>query len=210
MRTRSWSSLVPPVLVLLASPAPAADGPAWAVTRGEVRVVCPMTVGGSFEAKTGSLSGSLSLASTRPPVLDGELSVDLTTLDTGIGLRNDHLRGEYLEIDKGAGFAKATLSDIQLGDLDPQTLQGRTTFAGTFLLHGTRRPIRGQAEIHRQGPAVRVEASFPLTLADYGIPKPQYLGVGVKGEVQVKVFLVATTEAAPMTTPSARPGAVSR
>jgi hypothetical protein len=180
------------------------------VTRGEVRVVCPMTVGGSFEAKTGSLVGNLTLATPRPPALDGELSVDLATLDTGIGLRNDHLRGEYLEVGRGAGFTRATLSDIRLGDVDPLTFQGRTAFAGTFLLHGAQKAITGQAEIRREGSAIRVEASFPVILADYGIPKPQYLGVGVKTEVQVRVFLVLRAEAAAMANPSARPGSASR
>ena len=92
---------------------------------------------------------------------------------------------------KGQSFEHAVLSDIRLGDVDPETFQGRTAFSGTFSLHGTQRAISGQAEVRRQGDSVRVEASFPVTLADYGIPKPQYLGVGVKEEVQVKVSLVA-------------------
>ena len=37
-----------------------------------------------------------------------------------------------------------------------------------------------------------MEASFLVKLADFGIPKPQYLGVGVKSEVQVKVTLTGT------------------
>ena len=44
---------------------------------------------------------------------------------------------------------------------------------------------------------MRVEAAFPVTLADYGIAKPRYLGVGVKDEVEVKVSLVAVPAAAP-------------
>ena len=34
------------------------------------------------------------------PALDGSLAVDPRTLDTGIGLRNEHLKGTYLEVDK--------------------------------------------------------------------------------------------------------------
>ena len=48
------------------------------------------------------------------PHFDGNLTVDLRTLDTGIGLRNDHLRDHYLEVDKGPGFDKAILSEIVL------------------------------------------------------------------------------------------------
>ena len=50
---------------------------------------------------------------------DGSLAVDLRTLDTGIGLRNEHLREKYLEVDKGPGFDTATLSEIDLNGFNP-------------------------------------------------------------------------------------------
>lgn len=174
----------------------AAQRPAWRVVRGDVRVLCPMTVGGSFEARTRSLTGTLSLAAAHPDTLDGELSVELDRLDTGIALRDEHLRDGYLEVGKDPGFVKAVLSGIQLPDADAETFQGRTRFSGTFQLHGARRQVLGQAEIRRQGSRVRVEASFPVTLADYGIAKPQYLGVGVKEQVRVEVTLLAEPEPA--------------
>jgi hypothetical protein len=155
-----------------------------------------MTVGGSFEAKTSSLTGALAVGDSRPAVISGDLSVDLRTLDTGMGMRNDHLRNEYLEVGHGEGFERAVLSEIHLGDVDPATFQGRTGFTATFLLHGAKRTVTGHAEIHRDGSSVRVEAGFPVTLADYGIAKPRYLGVGVKDEVEIKVSLVAVPGAA--------------
>jgi hypothetical protein len=185
-------------LITLAAWSRAADDSGWHVTQGEVRVYCPMTVGGGFEAKTRAVTGSLALASARPPVLTGGLSVDLGTLDTGIGLRNEHLRSNYLEVGRGEGFGQAVLTDIHVGDVDPSTFEGRTSFTGEFRLHGARNQVKGQADIRRDGLAIRVEASFPVTLAEYGIAKPQYLGVGVRTEVQVKVSLVlASTQALP-------------
>lgn len=168
-----------------------ADSSSWRVTRGDVRVTCVMTVGGSFEAKTPSLTGVVVVAGSHPSAFSGDLTVDLRTLDTGIALRNDHLRNEYLEVGHGDGFEQAVLSEIKLGDVDPNTFQGRTGFTATFLLHGAKRTVTGHAEIHRDGPSVRVEASFPVTLPDYGIAKPRYLGVGVKDEVEVKASFVA-------------------
>ena len=41
-----------------------------------MRVICPMTVGGSFDVKTAALSGSVT------------------------ALRNEHLRATYLEVDR--------------------------------------------------------------------------------------------------------------
>lgn len=169
----------------------AAAEESWRVVRGEVRVLCPMTVGGSFEAKTSTLAGTLTLAAPHAAQFSGDLTVDLKDLDTGIGLRNEHLRNEYLEANKDAAFEHAVLSDIKLGEIDPGTFQGRTPFSGTFLLHGVKKAVTGQADIRREGPSVRVDATFPVTIADYAIAKPQYLGVGVKDQVQVKVSLVA-------------------
>jgi polyisoprenoid-binding protein YceI len=160
------------------------------------RVLCPLTVGGSFEARTASLAGGMAVTVPRPATFVGDLAVDLRTLDTGIGLRNDHLREKYLEVGKGDGFDKAVLADVRLGEVDAETFQGHTTFTGTLRLHGTTKAVTGSADIRRVGTSVHVEAAFPVTLADYGIAKPQYLGVGVRSEVQVKVSFVATPGAA--------------
>ena len=179
---------------LLATNSSAGEGAAWRIGGGEVKVVCPLTVGGSFEARTASLTGTLSLTTPHPPAFAGELLVDVRTLDTGIDLRSDHMRTQYLEVGRGPGFEAAVLSEIGLGDVDVETFQGHTVFTGTLQLHGAKNKVRGGATIRREGGVVRMEASFPVKLADFGIPSPQYLGVGVRSEVQVKVALTATPE----------------
>jgi YVTN family beta-propeller protein len=77
------ASLLASLLSLLASPALGDDRPSWRVVQGDVRVTCPLTVGGSFEAKTSTLTGALAFASLHPAVFTGNLAVDLKTLDTG-------------------------------------------------------------------------------------------------------------------------------
>src|SRR5882762_2628767 len=119
----------------------AADTPAYRIVRREVRVLCPLTVGGSFEAVTTSLSGTLAVAALRPAVLSGNLTVDLSSLDTGIALRNAHMRDNYLEVGKGRDFATALLSDVRLDKVDASTFHGQTPFTGMLLLHGTRKPV---------------------------------------------------------------------
>jgi polyisoprenoid-binding protein YceI len=164
---------------------------AWTVTAGAVTVVCPLTVGGSFEARTTALAGRLAVDSAQPGRLAGELAVDLATLDSGISLRNTHMREHYLEVGKGEGYQRAHLKDIVLAG-DPATLSGATTFSATLLVHGVERPVRGSARVSREGAGIRVEASFPVALPDHGIAKPRYLGVGVRDEVTVKVKFQAS------------------
>jgi polyisoprenoid-binding protein YceI len=182
--------------VALSAPGAFADDTAWRVVRGDVRVVCPLTVGGSFEAKTDAIRGTVTLGAPAA-ALGGEISVDLGTLDSGIGLRNEHLRSKYLEVGRGPGFDRAVLSEIRLGDGDPRGALGKTHFSGAFLLHGTKKPVAGPATVRQEGKTVRVEATFPVTVSEFGIEKPQYLGVGVKDQVNVTVSLVAEPSAGP-------------
>ena len=77
-----------------------AQNASWTTGGGDVRVLCPLTIGGSFEAKTNALSGELVVDPTKSGAIDGALAVDLRTLQTGIGLRDDHMREGYLEVQK--------------------------------------------------------------------------------------------------------------
>ena len=158
----------------------------WRVEQGAVRVICPITIGGSFEAKTTALSGSVTAGGSASPAFEGSLTVNLRTLDTGIGLRNEHLRENYLEVGKGAGFDTATLSEIDLNGFNPHT-EGKGSFTGVLSLHGVSKPVTGAVDIRQSGAGLRVKASFPLQLSDYSIRPPRYLGVGVKDIVQVEV-----------------------
>jgi polyisoprenoid-binding protein YceI len=164
---------------------------AWTVSGGTVTVVCPLTVGGSFEAKTTAIAGRLAVDSSRPGALAGQLEVDLATLDSGIGLRNTHMRDNYLEVGKGEGYSRAVLKDIVLA-ADPAAFLGATTFTATLRVHGVERPVHGTARASREGTGVRIDATFPVVLPDHGISKPRYLGVGVRDEVQVRVKLQAS------------------
>ena len=162
------------------------------VTTGEVSIMCPLTVGGSFEAKTSAVTGELAVASGPEEPLKGELAVDLHKLQTGIGLRDRHMKDNYLEVKRGDGFASARLQDIKVDALD-----GKTSFRGVLMLHGERRQVTGTANIKPNGGGYRVEANFPVRISEFQIPDPTYLGVGVKDQVQVRVnFTVAPAGAA--------------
>ena len=81
------------------------------------------------------------------------------------------------------------LSDVAVRDAAGPAFEGRSAFVGTLLLHGVKGAAAGTAEIRRSGEGVRVDASFPLTLTDFGVQPPEYLGVGVANKVIVRVLL---------------------
>ena len=161
------------LLLLLASSGAGAEAPSWRIERGDVQILVPLRPGGAFTATSSSLGGTLTVAQGAPALLGGEISMDLATIDTGIGLRNQHLRENYLEVAKGKGFDRAVLSEIQLKDADGEAFEGRTAFTGTLLLHGVKHPLEGKAEVRRDGAGRRVRAEFPLTLSDFGITPPR-------------------------------------
>jgi len=128
-------------LVVLLCTSVAIGGTAtWHAGQSDVRVVCPMTVGGSFDAKSTALSGTVTLGASGSPAFEGTFAVDLRTLDTGIGLRNEHLRKNYLEVDKGTGYDQAVVSEIELKGLNPDAPEGKGSFTGSLTLHGVRSP----------------------------------------------------------------------
>ena len=147
-----------------------------------------MTIGGSFDAVTSSVSGTLRPETRGAGSYRGELLVDLTTLDTGIDLRNDHLRTRYLDTERGPDFRHAVLSAIVLAE-PPPARDGRheTRFSGALSLRGVQRSIEGEAALRLRNGRMQVEARFSLSLDAFDIPPPRYLGIGVRDAIEVTV-----------------------
>ncbi len=157
------------------------------VASGRITATCRLTLGGSFEAASDALEGQLSIAPDGDGTTSGTLRIPLETFDTGIGLRNTHMRENYLETGKGPDFAHATLTQIVLAQPGVAASGGRTSFEARLLLHGVTQDVRGTARVERTGDGARVEATFPVSLSAHGVPEPRYLGIGVRDELEVRV-----------------------
>jgi polyisoprenoid-binding protein YceI len=183
-KTRALGLVIALMITAAATRAQAAE--TYRVSGGEVTVLCPLTVGGSFEAKTKTLSGEIAPAADQPGAIRGTLKVDLQTLETGIGMRDRHMRDNYLQVEKGPTFSTATFDDIRV-----EKLEGKTVFSGILTLHGQRKKISGAAELQQHDGRIRVQAQFALKVSDFEIPAPTYLGIGVRDEIHIKVTLTA-------------------
>jgi polyisoprenoid-binding protein YceI len=180
--------------MLLLLSATGAESAEWSLTRGDIRITCPLTIGGSFEGRSPSVSGSLASAASAPSAFSGEIRVDLRTIDTGISLRNQHMRENYLEVAKAPGFETAVLTDLALLDLEAARTGGKSPFTAQLLVHGVRKSVSGNANFRLRGNIATVDARFPLRISDHGIPPPRYLGVGVADEIQIQASLVFETK----------------
>lgn len=180
-RTLAITSMLLSAIVL-----PAA-AQAWRVSGGRVTVVCPLTVGGRFEAKTEAVKGDVSVPEGTSEIR-GAFSVDLRTLDTGIGLRNTHLRDNYLEVSRGPTYDTAVLDAVVLDAPVPSRGRSATLgFKGVLSVHGNAKPIAGTAEVANRGDTLDVKVKFPLRIDAYEIARPTYLGVGVANQIDVEV-----------------------
>lgn len=152
-----------------------------------------------FEGKTNSLEGSIDID---PAALGDTASVrfevDLATLDTGLKMRNTHMRENHLETSK---YPKAVFEGVALRGRSARALEaGRAEsldVEGTFSVHGVSRRIRiGVEVVYRPAAApapARIEFSttFPVALADYAIARPQFLFLKLSDVQTVKVRGVA-------------------
>lgn len=191
------------VVLALAGAHAAVAAEAWRIASGAVEVRCRLTVGGSFNIVTSAISGTLQPSTPDGANYTGELRVDLTALDSGIDLRNSHLRDTYLEVQRGPEFQSAVLSGIRLDDpLPASTSRHETEFSAMLALHGVQRPVSGEADLRPRHGRMQVEATFDISLDDFDIPPPRYLGVGVRDTVEITVmFDAARADAPPGGTP---------
>ncbi|TVP51687.1 MAG: YceI family protein [Mongoliibacter sp.] len=116
--------------------------------------------------------------------------IDLNTLKTGIGLRDRHMRENYLETNKYP-YAEFT-GKIAEG---PELKNGesrKVTATGKFTIHGVERKIEVPGTIKRvNNNTVELEANFKVLLGDYkiDIPKVMFYELSEEQTVTIKAEL---------------------
>lgn len=146
-----------------------------------------------FEGKTDHIDGRIEVDPARlGDSAAVHFEVDLASLDTGIAIRNRHMREEHLETAK---YPKAVFDGVAIHAPAGGLEAGKPTpldVEGTFTLHGVSRRIRITVEATYQpkekGGEIAFRTAFPVTLADYRISRPQFLFMKLAEtqEVQVK------------------------
>jgi polyisoprenoid-binding protein YceI len=118
--------------------------------------------------------------------------VDLASLDTGIGLRNRHMRENYLETDK---FAYASflgrLTDVDLCGPDSSLVRA----SGTMSIHGVSNPFEVGCTLVPTSQGYRVQAAFVVRLSDYEIDVPSLMFMKISEDIALRLdFVVARPE----------------
>jgi len=155
----------------------------------------------TFQGKTDRLEGRLTLdPGSLGDTITVHLEADLASLTTGLAKRDKHMRENHLETAKypKAVFDGAAILSPAQARLVPGQ-QTRVEIEGTFALHGVRRRLKASAlATYTQLPGkgrIAFDATFPISLADYEISRPQILFLKLADVQEVRVKAVA--EAAP-------------
>ena len=165
----------------------------------------------TINGRTTKVSGSIVVDPAHPEAATTDVSIDLTSIDTGIDMRNNHFRSAgFIDTDKfpAATFKSASISSpVKMLEAN-KPVEFKIT--GDVTIHGvTKRmvlPVRvvfipeNDMTKSSRGPGdwIHASAQFQVKLQDFNIPVPQKLVLKLADTVNVNldVFGVARPPAA--------------
>lgn len=155
------------------------------------------------------VTGDVSFDPASPSRARGTVRVRVATIRTGVDLRDEHLRGDgWLDAQR---FPEAIFEITRVVGADGLQPNREATVRvhGRFTLHGVTRDLVSEARVRLipfseelraarvTGDVLRIQASFPVRLTDYGVSVPLPVRLKVANEIQVNVTIRAV---APQTT----------
>jgi polyisoprenoid-binding protein YceI len=152
----------------------------WITTQGEAKFIsrAPLL---EFEGVSNKLQGLLDFDENLV-----DFYIDLETLDTGIELRNKHMRDSYLET-ASYPFAEFTGTFLRMPDVEAQGPQS-VTVTGEFNMHGVSRDITVDGELDFSDPnEIQLVASWKVLLSDYDIEIPKAVFYELDNEQEIVI-----------------------
>ncbi len=160
----------------------------------------------TIEGVTSRIEGNLDVDLANPAAATGQLEVDLTTLKTGIDMRDQHLRERFVHTDS---FPKATfrltkvtkLGAPTLTDAQPVNIEAQ----GEMTIHGVTKPVAASGTVtymkeseatqaRLPGDLIHVDVVFPILLSDFNIERPKMLFMKLSDNVTIAVDVFASTK----------------
>lgn len=149
------------------------------------------------------LSGTIAADPANPAASSVDIRIDVSSLDTGIAMRNEHLRDRYLAAEK---FPTMSFKSVSVAS-PIRTITANqpvdVSVTGDMTLHGvTKRitvPVRvvviPASELTKAsrgaGDWIHATATFPIKLTDFGIDVPEKMLMKVSNDISIKVDVFA-------------------
>ena len=160
----------------------------------------------TIEGVTSRIDGNIDVDLTDAGTAAGQFEVDLTTLKTGIDMRDQHLRERFVHTDS---FPKATfrLKKVtktgarSLPDSQPVDIKAE----GEMTIHGVTKPVMvagtvtymkesEETQARLPGDLIHVDVNFPILLSDFNIERPKMLFMKLNDKVNIAVDVFASTK----------------
>jgi polyisoprenoid-binding protein YceI len=117
------------------------------------------------------------------------IEVDLASLDTGIGLRNRHMRDNYLEV---AEFPYASFAGRIVRTESTASGDFRVTASGGLTIHGVSRPRDITCRVTRAGAGYHATCGFEVLLTDHDIEIPKIMFLKLANEIRLELDFTVT------------------
>ena len=118
-------------------------------------------------------------------------TVPMTTVETGIGLRDDHMNNEYVDVAKFPNAVmKLTRADVQWPAASGQKTTGKAK--ADFNIHGQSQPVEVTYTNTRTAKGYKVKASFNFDAGKSGITITDNMGVTVDPKMRAEVEVELT------------------
>jgi polyisoprenoid-binding protein YceI len=134
-----------------------------------------------------------------------KFEVNLDSLKTGIGMRDQHMREQYLETAK---FPKTTFELTKVVTASQNALEDKKEILlsaeGNYTVHGVTKVITVPLTItyfkeseetkpRLPGDLLHISGSFTVLLSDYGINRPQFVILKLEDKQKVDIDLFSST-----------------
>jgi polyisoprenoid-binding protein YceI len=134
--------------------------------------------------RTSDVTGQLLVSGTT--IDSASFDVDLTTVASDESRRDNQFRTRIMDT---ATFPTATFSltePIELSDVPDDLEEITTTVTGDLTLRGVTNEVTFDLTARRNGDAIEVNGTIPVTFDDYDIPDPSFgpASVGDSGEIE--------------------------
>lgn len=158
--------------------------------------------------KTSSVAARIEVDLNDIRTAKARFEVDLRDLDTGIDLRNEHMRGpQYLDTEK---HPKAVFELLQVKSASSRKLKNEKPvelkLLGTFSVHGVTRKIgifsatatyfkeSTQTRMRLPGDLLHVTVRIFIRLSDFKIKRPKMILYRLSDSVEIRLDIFASTE----------------
>ena len=148
-------------------------------TKGSV-VFNATAIGLKFQGKGEGPSGEVQVDTG----VVGTFKFKMETLDTGISLRNQHMKEKYLETAK---YPFGELKVEEVTGFKKESPEGSFPFKGTLTIHNVPKAVAGTVQVQKAGDGLKIKAEFDTKVSYFSIPMPAYAGVALKDDVKVVV-----------------------